>query len=106
MSTQIEVTVLKSVKVSDDGIHNRWIIAGATDTVPEDSFAGLEREGFVSIPSRSEDAPVQGIPAEALRIEPVGAGWFAIFRGDERVAKGFRTMEAAEAALRGMNQGE
>ena len=37
-----------------------------------------------------------------LRVEPVGAGWFAIFRGTERVAKGFRKAEDAEAALAAM----
>lgn len=58
----VTVSVLRSVKVSDDGITNRWIIAGTDDAVPADAVDGLEAEGYVSrgkekVPMASSEPP-------------------------------------------------
>lgn len=48
MADQIQVHVLRTVLVSDDGIRTREIIAGTDDTVPAGTFDGLEAEGYVT----------------------------------------------------------
>jgi hypothetical protein len=44
----VEVNVLVSTRVSDDGISTRPITKGTTDKVRSELFAGLEAEGYVS----------------------------------------------------------
>jgi len=57
MKPMTEVTVLRTVPVSDDGITTRTIVAGTTDVVASDIFPGLEAEAYVAALSLAPAAP-------------------------------------------------
>jgi hypothetical protein len=57
-----EVTVLRTVPVSDDGITTRTIVAGTDDKVASDLFPGLEAEGYVTALAAPEENKSSIIP--------------------------------------------
>lgn len=98
MGEQVKVRVLRSVPVSDDGIHARQILAGTEDHVPSGLYIGLFRERYVD----PLDAPVAlpaVEPAEPLEVKHVGRGKWYVVRGEERVKGPFADKDDAEAAL-------
>ena len=96
--SQVEVEVLKSVKVSDDGITSRWIIAGKTDTIPDAALAGLEAEGYVALPgSGVERTAATPLETKAFKVEETTAG--SISRGAGRADNGVSKAKAAELGL-------
>lgn len=48
MKPMTEVTVLRTVPVSDDGVNLRTIVEGTDDRVASDLFDGLKAEGYVT----------------------------------------------------------
>lgn len=56
MKPMTEVTVLRTVPVSDDGITTRTIVAGTSDVVASDLFPGLKAEGYVTDAEPPADA--------------------------------------------------
>jgi len=60
----ISVQILRSFRVSDDGITSREVVAGTVDTIPEESAYGLADEGFIAFiggavaGDGTDDAPV------------------------------------------------
>lgn len=48
MAVMKKVRVLRTVKVSEDGIHAREIIADTDDEIAADLFDGLVAEGYVA----------------------------------------------------------
>lgn len=48
MKPMTEVTVLRTVPVSDDGITIRTIVAGTNDVVASDLVPGLKAEGYIT----------------------------------------------------------
>jgi hypothetical protein len=112
MKPMTEVTVLRTVPVSDDGITLREIVKGTTDQVLSELFDGLKAEGYVVA---VDDAPASietagnkpDLPADwrelhfmkqihlAKQFDP------AVTKKDEAVA----ALEAAEKAAPGAAQG-
>lgn len=67
MKPSIEVTVLRSVPVSEDGVTTREIVKGTTDTVPADLFPGLEAEGYVAR-AKPDQKPADDPTVEEIEI--------------------------------------
>ena len=114
ISPQIEVAVLKTVKVSDDGISNRTITAGTTDMVPEDAVDGLIAEGYVAklgetVAAGAEHLETREFAAEetiaavaaGLDVRKDKFGRWAVYRDGVRATKS-GSEDAARAALAGM----
>lgn len=68
MLEMVDVEVLRSVPVSDDGIKIRQLAAGTPDRVRLDLLKGLTDEGYVKLAGApagdEEDAPPVDIPAD------------------------------------------
>lgn len=109
MMAGVTVSVLRSVKVSDDGITNRWIIAGTDDAVPADAVDGLEAEGYVSrgkekVPmasSKLAPPPAEEVKPAALSVGKDKFGRWAVYRDGVRITKS-GSEDAARAALQEM----
>jgi len=95
MSEQVHVRVLRSVPVSDDGIHSRDIIAGTDDTVPAGLLDGLAAEGYVEkvAPPSASDRDPERTPLEARQ---ASRGKWYLHRGDELIEGPFSSRAAAE----------
>lgn len=107
---QIKVTVLRSVRVSDDGITNRLIIAGTIDVVPEDALAGLEAEGYVSrgeakitvaAAGTAPAAAVSEVTEHGLDVRKDKFGRWAVYRDGVRITKS-GSEDDARAAIAGL----
>lgn len=67
MKPMTEVSVLRTVAVSDDGITLRTIVKGTTDKVPSELFDALQAEGYVADVG---DAPATPLGADGKPVLP------------------------------------
>lgn len=97
MSEQVHVRVLRSVPVSDDGVHSRDIIAGTDDTVPAELLDGLVAEEYVEEAAPpSVSAPAPDPDRTPLEARQASRGKWYLHRGDERIEGPFSSRAAAE----------
>jgi hypothetical protein len=118
--------VMKPFEYSADGINSRTVHIGEVLNFSDDCAPGLAAAGLIAEPVLAEckmepliaETPytkLPDVPAQpefdqveleplqgALSIRDAGKGWFAVFRGEEKLTKSFRSKSEAESAMAAM----
>jgi len=117
--------VLKEFPYAADGVHSEQMMVGAEREFDDGCAPGLVTAGLIAelgsskavirmapsyaetpytelpeVPAQPELGQVELEPASgALSVRDLGKGWFAVFRGDEKLTKSVRSKAEAEAEM-------
>lgn len=111
--------VLKPFAYAADGIHSEQLEVGAERDFDDCCVPGLIAAGLIAnlgphraetpyeklpeIPAQPELGQVELEPVPiALAVRDLGKGWFAVFRGDEKLTKSVRSKSDAEVEMAGI----